>query len=893
MASAVPSKYQRPSCEFHSPDYSLEWAYEPISKSIVFVLRANGDASFWTGVGFGDRNNNSMVDFIGVFVKNGGAQAGITDAFIDSTNGNLTPDPNSNVQTISIGVSNTALADNGTQVTAKFARPINSRDSKHDLDIAACTIFNLPLLAVPMESEEKDAQNYLKWLKQLRVCDIEKYCTVDVRELKLRESAKNFPSNREELSPVEESKRLTQSIDVPKKEQKEADVLEVAHSVDYSGAGDPCSYRGSHYSLNWSYNKASDCVDFVMRHGVKKGKWWSAVGIGDTMLDMDIGVLFLEDGKAQKMSDFYSNSYGVPSEDVEQNWVLHKSKSKIVKALGEEEEDHVELYFSRVINSPDTERDRSMDGCVLFQFAANSGIYTGEGNNLRIHKHKDWPDLYKACDLKKRCAQSDASKAHTGHHQSKRGDGADSDVDLGQSLDDAASTTSSPGNLTFIEAAAGDTIQETRNFTERDNGAQIGNLGGGNDNVIDLLTRDATTIIAEQSTSTTESPVISSNFPNDADLLAQPSSSAPSSDSSTTSSSSPHTTTLSSAQGLNNETLELSTMLSLFGEFTTNDGNSTPETTTATLGGSTETSTTNAAVGALLGLLNRAGNDSASEPTSVETTSAAPSTPTIETVTERIRNEMGTTLAAAAAAEALQTNPATPVGSSESTAIPTTEATTAIPTTKKKGGKKGRNNNGKGQQNKPESEPSSTTPELPTTHETTSSGSSSAIPTDGSSTSLPFLNLAPVDGANSGLEPIQQNPENLSTTSVAETTTTVPTTSSGSSRIGSTPAENVTTTGSVTTTNPSTSTRLAIITEESLRGNNSTGSGISCQPLKADLEVCHAYMDNYFGEVKQWADKHQELMDNQFGKACKLLSAVPHVPSLCCQVFRDKCNAHL
>lgn len=71
---------------------------------------------------------------------------------------------------------------------------------------------------------------------------------------------------------------------------------------------------------------------------------------------MDIGVLFLEDGKVQKISDFFSNSYGVPSEDVEQNWVLHKSKSKIVKALGGEEEDHVELYFSRVINSPDTER---------------------------------------------------------------------------------------------------------------------------------------------------------------------------------------------------------------------------------------------------------------------------------------------------------------------------------------------------------------------------------------------------------------------------------------------------------------------------------------------------------------------------------------------------------
>lgn len=43
-----------------------------------------------------------------------------------------------------------------------------------------------------------------------------------------------------------------------------------------------------------------------------------------------------------------------------------------------------------------------MDGCVLFQFAVNSGPYDDEKN---IHKHEDWPDLYKACDLKKRCVR--------------------------------------------------------------------------------------------------------------------------------------------------------------------------------------------------------------------------------------------------------------------------------------------------------------------------------------------------------------------------------------------------------------------------------------------------------------------------------------------------------
>lgn len=63
------------------------------------------------------------------------------------------------------------------------------------------------------------------------------------------------------------------------------DNIEVAHSVDISGTGDPCSFIGPnhYYTFNWSYNRESDCVDFIMRHPVKKGKWWSAVGIGDNM----------------------------------------------------------------------------------------------------------------------------------------------------------------------------------------------------------------------------------------------------------------------------------------------------------------------------------------------------------------------------------------------------------------------------------------------------------------------------------------------------------------------------------------------------------------------------------------------------------------------------------
>lgn len=41
-----------------------------------------------------------------------------------------------------------------------------------------------------------------------------------------------------------------------------------------------------------------------------------------------------------------------------------------------------------------------MKGCVLFQFGSNLGKYRG---NFELKKHKNWPDLYKACNIADKC----------------------------------------------------------------------------------------------------------------------------------------------------------------------------------------------------------------------------------------------------------------------------------------------------------------------------------------------------------------------------------------------------------------------------------------------------------------------------------------------------------
>ena len=64
---------------------------------------------------------------------------------------------------------------------------------------------------------------------------------------------------------------------------------------------------------------------------------------------MDIGVLFIEDGRLQKMADYYSDSYDVPQEDAQQDWMVdHKS--------GKRKDNRIEMHFSRLINTSDREK---------------------------------------------------------------------------------------------------------------------------------------------------------------------------------------------------------------------------------------------------------------------------------------------------------------------------------------------------------------------------------------------------------------------------------------------------------------------------------------------------------------------------------------------------------
>uniref|UniRef100_A0A7E4VJ77 DOMON domain-containing protein n=1 Tax=Panagrellus redivivus TaxID=6233 RepID=A0A7E4VJ77_PANRE len=383
-------------CSFSSDRYSVQWAYEPHSKNVVFVLKQRSELkNFWTGIGFGDRKKE-VIDFIGVFVKNG--QIGIADTYINPDEGTIHPDASTNVQSIAFDYD----VINKT-VTAKFARSLKSPDIDFDRSLDKCITFNFAYRGGRIT--RADIRPDLDELIEKRVCDIAKYCEVDLHSTSTTDEPVRAPSTLKDddddhIAPMVIQEAMAGDSREAGSIKDKPEKPEIAASVDISGTGDPCSFTGAGYTVDWTYDPDTDLVDFVMKHRVRDGKWWSAVGIGDNMSDMDIAIIFVSYGRPKRIRDYFSNSYGVPTLDETQDWTLSKLRTKSVDGM-------VELGFSRKLETDDPKKDRSLDGCVLFQFAANAGHYS---TGFEVRKHEEWPDLYKACDIKKKCIVKDADK---------------------------------------------------------------------------------------------------------------------------------------------------------------------------------------------------------------------------------------------------------------------------------------------------------------------------------------------------------------------------------------------------------------------------------------------------------------------------------------------------
>uniref|UniRef100_A0A8R1I0M3 DOMON domain-containing protein n=2 Tax=Caenorhabditis japonica TaxID=281687 RepID=A0A8R1I0M3_CAEJA len=320
---------QNTSCSYHSSNYSISWTYDEVSNDVVFTLVARpAFTNFYTAVGFGAQEPE---DVIAVYVRS--QQIGLIDGHL-ADDGAIESDEKTNVQALQFDLQKDTL-------TAKFARPVETFDMQ-DSDLGSCiTMFLLTesreiITGLPMELG--DVQN----LQKIRVCDIAVTCSSKMNN------------------------------DVLVKRQEEAPIC----------ATGPESQKNR---IEW--NVDGDLVHFTVAQNAKKGRWWTAFGVGESMRDLTMILLFAEAGRLRKQGIFRTEGKMQPME-VQYEGIDVKKDMAVVN--------NGKANFDLTIEKKFFTDRADENGCFTLQVAILAGQYQP---NFNIQKHQNTPEAIRVCNL--------------------------------------------------------------------------------------------------------------------------------------------------------------------------------------------------------------------------------------------------------------------------------------------------------------------------------------------------------------------------------------------------------------------------------------------------------------------------------------------------------------
>ncbi|CAL2028935.1 unnamed protein product [Caenorhabditis brenneri] len=334
---AVTSTHQRSviqnaDCSFHSSNYSVSWTYDELSNDIVFKLTSHSDfTNFYTAIGFG---TEKPEDVIAVYVRS--LQIGLIDGHLVD-DGAIESDEKTNVQALQFDLQNGVL-------TAQFARPIETFDTQ-DSDLGSCiNMFFLTdareiITGAPLELGDVNS------LQKIRVCDIAFTCATKMHN------------------------------DVLVKRQEDSDVAPI------------CSTGGEEEKNRIEWMVDGELIHFSVFQNSKKGRWWTAIGVGESMSDLNMILLFAETGKLKKQGIFRTEGKMQPQE-VEYGGIELKKDLAIVN--------NGKAQFGVTIEKKFFLDRADEQGCFTMQIGILAGQYQP---NFNIQKHQNTPHAIQICNI--------------------------------------------------------------------------------------------------------------------------------------------------------------------------------------------------------------------------------------------------------------------------------------------------------------------------------------------------------------------------------------------------------------------------------------------------------------------------------------------------------------